>query len=310
MKWLVDRALTKPTLSYAEIIDISGSTKCTFPRDKIYGLLGLVHLSKRIKIDYATPIELVFLDVGRALMLEQLQKAEGGAVMRFSLVFGIGELASVLGLPSIKQHIAEWDTFLQHDKTSESLQLLRSALQTGKASTWTEYDDARRLQLSELHFIIDYASDLNAAECLMLNLVSGRLHSLYETQATAGSVTIAAHLEKPGSSIDAKADASGTGVINLEKHLFRYRDEQGQWWDSAYEAVFKHRVRAAQEHLQHSTEAAEGVHNRRMDRWKHSLTHTSKRVAMTFRRSSSRGNPKDAHEIQVEGRKYFPHEHK
>jgi hypothetical protein len=62
--WLIKHAFTNPTLSYTQLISTFSQTRSTFPRDKIYGLLGFVHPSKRIQVDYATPIQLIFLDVG------------------------------------------------------------------------------------------------------------------------------------------------------------------------------------------------------------------------------------------------------
>ena len=60
--WLAQHALSARKYSYLNLLLTFSSNECHDPRDKVYGLQGLVELKDKLEIDYGKPMEAVFLD--------------------------------------------------------------------------------------------------------------------------------------------------------------------------------------------------------------------------------------------------------
>jgi hypothetical protein len=75
VNWLAKNAFSDKTFDYSELLSIFSESVCSDPRDKIYGLLGLVHQQQRIEVDYSQPVDFVFREVGLAL-LSKYQKSK------------------------------------------------------------------------------------------------------------------------------------------------------------------------------------------------------------------------------------------
>lgn len=142
------------------------------------------------------------------------------------------QLARQLELGAIERRIL---LMMPPGHPGETAQALISCCRLDTTTVWAGYGAQRCLDQ-------DFAAISQAAECLILNLATGHLCSLFKNQAETGGTSTAGHVGN-------LADGNRTDAIDLEKYLFRYRDGTGKWWDSAYEAVLKHKIHDAQMEL-------------------------------------------------------------
>ncbi|KAF1352775.1 HET-domain-containing protein, partial [Lizonia empirigonia] len=61
-KWLAENALSAKTYSLEELFDTFEESQCQDPRDRIFGLQGLLEKKDQIRIDYAKSIDEVYYD--------------------------------------------------------------------------------------------------------------------------------------------------------------------------------------------------------------------------------------------------------
>ncbi|KAI9658228.1 MAG: hypothetical protein M1821_002360 [Bathelium mastoideum] len=60
--WLVEYALSAKLYSFSSLLRVFGRSKCQDPRDKVYGLQGMLQEQHRMEIDYAKSVYEVFYD--------------------------------------------------------------------------------------------------------------------------------------------------------------------------------------------------------------------------------------------------------
>lgn len=66
--WLAEHAFSGRSYSYADMLWTFCLNECHEPRDKVYGLQGLVNVADKMPIDYARPVDEVFLHLAEAMI--------------------------------------------------------------------------------------------------------------------------------------------------------------------------------------------------------------------------------------------------
>jgi hypothetical protein len=67
MVWLAERALSARRFSFTSLLLTFSANGCENPRDKAYGVQGLVQDTEKAIIDYAKPVHAVFCDAAAAI---------------------------------------------------------------------------------------------------------------------------------------------------------------------------------------------------------------------------------------------------